>query len=282
MHRRSRNYLDYNRAKYDALSRFPMAVLETERHLDALLLQRCPNDDRALVRMSASLTPGTGPKRSRKKKKARDADDGLGSPVRGAVASTGSATPSGQVHPAGSSAAIGSTPGSASQTAASTGNVPLNTPVTGMLHPSAAPQVFAVQEKTLQKAMARLIANNGGAEGQMLPPSASGYPNLTGRVALPPIAEKSDSKKKKSAKGKKSDKADGGDNAGDLKGGAKSAKSNPDKAKKAKHAIRKRNVGGPVPPEYAKAIQRNWLDSDDVLMPDSTKQFIPQAGDLVL
>jgi len=280
MHRRSRNYLDYNRAKFDALSRFPMAVLETERHLDALLLQQCPNDDRALVRMSASLTPGTGPKRSRKKKKARDAGDGLGSPMRGAVASTGSATPSGQVHPAGSSAAIGSTPGSVSQTAASTGGVPLNIPVTGMLHPSAAPQVFAVQEKTLQKAMARLIANNGGAEGQMLPPSASGYPNLTGRVALPPIAEKANSKKKKkSAKEKNSDKGDGGDNAGDLKDAAKSA---PDKAKKVKHAIRKRNVGGPVPPEYAKAIQRNWLDNDDILMPDSTKQFIPQAGDLVL
>ena len=149
-----------------------------------------------------------------------------------------------------------------------------------MLHPSAAPQVHAVQQKTLQRAMARLTANDGNGVEQSLPPNASGYPNLTGRTVLPTIAETDNgkSKKKKSSKGKKSDEQGKSNDAGKLKDASKVA---PDQAKKIKHKIRKRNVGGPIPPEYAKAIQRSWLDNDDVLIPD-TKQFVPQAGDLIL
>ena len=280
MQRRSRNYLDHSRAKMDAIVRFPAAVLDTERHLDILLLQRCPNDERALVGMT-SLTPGTGPKRKRKKKKkveAEAASDGPVSPMRGAAAaaSSGSATPSGQAQ-AGSSAAAASTPGAATDMTAAAGGAPLTTPVTSMLHPSAAPQVYAVEQRTLQRAMARLTANDGNGVGEVLPPNASGYPNLTGRTALPPIAEKDDGKKKrKGSKGKKSDEQ--GNNPGEPKDASKAA---PDQAKKIKNKIRKRNVGGPVPLEYAKAIQRSWLDNDDVLMPD-TKQFVPQAGDLIL
>ena len=284
MQRRSRNYLDHSRAKMDAIIRFPAAVLDTERHLDVLLLQRCPNDDSALAGMT-SLTPGTVPKRKRKKKKKTEADDtndGPVSPMRGgaAAASSGSATPSGQT-PAGSSAAADSTtPGSGAEMAAAAGGALMTTPVTGMLHPAAAPQVHAVQQKTLQRAMARLTANDGSGAGQALPPNASVYPNLTGRTALPTIAEtdNANSKKKKSLKGKKSDEQGKSKDAGELKDASKVA---PDQAKKIRQKIRKRNVGGPVPPEYAKAIQRSWLDNDDVLMPD-TKQFVPQAGDLIL
>ena len=284
MQRRSRNYLDHSRAKMDAIIRFPAAVLDTERHLDVLLLQRCPNDESALAGMT-SLTPGTGPKRKRKKKKKTEADDtndGPVSPMRGgaAAASSGSATPSGQT-PAGSSAAAASTtPGPGAEMAAAAGGALMTTPVTGMLHPAAAPQVHAVQQKTLQRAMARLTANDGSGVGQALPPNASGYPNLTGRTTLPTIAETDNGKgkKKKSLKGKKSDEQGKSQDAGELKDAFKVA---PDQAKKIRQKIRKRNVGGPVPPEYAKAIQRSWLDNDDVLMPD-TKQFVPQAGDLIL
>ena len=281
MQRRSRNYLDHSRAKMDAIIRFPAAVLDTERHLDVLLLQRCPNDERALAGMS-SLTPGTGPKRKRKKKKKTEADaanDGPVSPMRGtaAAASSESATPSSQ---AGPSAAAAAAPGSAADTPLAAGGTLMTTPVTGMLHPSAAPQVHAVQQKTLQRAMARLTANDGNGVEQSLPPNASGYPNLTGRTVLPTIAETDDGKgkKKKSSKGKKSDEQGKSNDAGKLKDASKVA---PDQTKKIKHKIRKRNVGGPIPPEYAKAIQRSWLDNDDVLMPD-TKQFVPQAGDLIL
>lgn len=284
MQRRSRNYLDHSRALMDAIVRFPAAVLDTERHLDVLLLQRCPNDERALASMS-SLTPGTGLKRKRKKKKKTDeadvANDGPVSPMRGAAAaaSSGSATPSGQTPAGASSAAAATTPGSAADTTSAAGGALLTTPVTGMLHPSAAPQVHAVQQKAVQRAMARLTANDGTGVGPALPPNASGYPNLTGRTVLPTIAETDSgkNKKKKSSKGKNSDEQGRSNDAGELKDASKVA---PDQAKKIRQ-IRKRNVGGPVPPEYAKAIQRSWLDNDDVLMPD-TKQFVPQAGDLIL
>jgi hypothetical protein len=364
MHRRSRNYLDHNRAKMDAISRFPAAVLETERHLDVLLLQRCPNDERALADMARSLTPGAGPKRKRKKKKTEVAGAVPVSPMRVAAASSASpTTPSGQVQPAELSAAVGSPPGHQSldsweqrlqelrafreqhghcyvprkfpenqalaywvdrqrsdyrnlakgksskmtqeriailkqvgfewdctqretgtqgpetNTPVAAGGVPMTTPITGMLHPSDAPQVYAIQQKTVQKAMARLAANDGSGVGKTLPPNASGYPNLTGRTALPAIAETANGKKKKkSSKGKKADEQGNGNKAGKLKDASKKAPAQP---KKIKHKVRKRNVGGPVPPEYAKAIQRSWLDNDDVLMPD-TKQFIPQTGDLIL
>lgn len=235
--------------------------------------------------MSSSLTPGTGPKRKRRKKKTTQtevAGNGLVSPMKGAAAaaaSSRSATPSEQTPAESPATAAASSPGAVKDMAAAAGIVPLTTPVTGMLHPSAAPQVYAVQQKTLQKAMARLTANDGSGVGQALPPNASGYPNLTGRTVLPTIAEKDNGKKqKKSSKGKKSDEQGKSNDAGDLKDASKVA---PDQGKKIKHKIRKRNVGGPVPQEYAKAIQRSWLDNDDVLMPD-TKQFVPQAGDLIL
>lgn len=283
MQRRSRNYLDHSRAFMDAIVRFPAAVLDTERHLDSLLLQRCPNDERSLASMSSlTRTPGTGPKRKRKKKEteADVANDEPVSPMRGAAAaaSSGSATPSSQGPARSSATAAATTPGSAADTPPAAGGALMTTPVTGMLHPSAAPQVH-VQQKAVQRAMARLTANDGTGVGPALPPNASGYPNLTGRSVLPTIAETDTgmNKKKKSSKGKISDEQGKGKDAGELKDASKVA---PDKAKKIKQ-IRKRNVGGPVPPEYAKAIQRSWLDNDDVLMPD-TKQFVPQAGDLIL
>jgi len=62
------------------------------------------------------------------------------------------------------------------------------------------------------------------------------------------------------------------------------AKAAPDWVKKSvsKKKIRAKNVGGPIPPEYAKNMQRGWLDHNDGLIPQGSKQFIPQAGDLVL
>ena len=231
---------------------------------------------------SLTRTPGTGPKRKRKKKEteADVANDEPVSPMRGAAAaaSSGSATPSSQGPARSSATAAATTPGSAADTPPAAGGALTTTPVTGMLHPSAAPQVH-VQQKAVQRAMARLTANDGTGVGPALPPNASGYPNLTGRTVLPTIAETDSgkNKKKKSSKGKKADEQGKSKDAGELKDASKVA---PDKAKKIKQ-IRKRNVGGPVPPEYAKAIQRSWLDNDDVLMPD-TKQFVPQAGDLIL
>lgn len=65
---------------------------------------------------------------------------------------------------------------------------------------------------------------------------------------------------------------------------SEAARAAPDWIKKRfkKKKTKKKNVGGPVPPEYAKQIQRGWLDSDDTFIPSGSKQFIPQAGDLVL
>lgn len=186
IHRRSRNYLDHRKSLVEAMTRFPLAVQESEKHLDLLLLERCPNDLHALPDMGASLsTPsGAGSKRKKKKKKDKGKGGDGGKPKKRrkkdkgglgnsmAAPSPGFCTPvtpvygtpgippSGRPYPM-----VGASPSPAPGFAA---GMPFTTPVTGSFHPAASQQVYAAQERAMQNAMAHLAAASRGG-GPMLP-----------------------------------------------------------------------------------------------------------------
>ena len=310
--RRTRNYLDHRRSLVESMTRFPQAIQESEKHLDLLLLERCPNDIRALPDMGASLST-SGASSKRKKKKKKDKAEGTRKAKKqkrakkknsggfcGFPATTSSpgfgtpGTPGPASHPYSTNypyPMVGATPSPYLAPGMATG-MPFTTPVTGTLYPAAAHHVYAVQQRAMQAAMTHLAAS-GRSGGPLLPPSATGYPNLHGGMALPRIraAGTPGSKPKKSSKAKKSNHT-AGDDVTRKRGKEEKQKRDPTKAAMAapdwvkksmsKKQIRARNVGGPIPSDYAKQMQRGWLDHDDGLIPQGSKQFIPQAGDLVL
>ena len=46
--------------------------------------------------------------------------------------------------------------------------------------------------------------------------------------------------------------------------------------------VKARNVGGPVSPNFSKALQRKWLENDVPMAANAGGEFVPQVGDVVL